>query len=50
MLLVSCHYVLSFMSFIVNNQEILQTYSSIHNINARKKRHLHRPNANLIFF
>ena len=35
------------MSFIISNHEILQTNSSIHNINTRNKHHLHRPNANL---
>ena len=31
---------------ITNNQEILETISSIHNIKTRNKHHLHRPNAN----
>jgi len=39
--------ILSLMSFIISNHEILQTNSSIHNINTRNKHHLHRPNANL---
>jgi len=37
------------MNFNVNNQEIFQTNSCIHNINTRNKHHLHRPNANLCF-
>jgi hypothetical protein len=35
------------MNFIINNKEIFQTNSSVHNINIRNKHHLHRPNANL---
>jgi len=38
------------MSSIINNQEIFQTNSSIHNIKTRNKHHLHRPNANLSYF
>ena len=38
------------MSFIINNQEIFQTNSSIRNINTRNKHNLHRPNANLTCF
>jgi hypothetical protein len=38
------------MIFIVNNQDIVQTNSSIHNINTRIKHHFHRPNANLSCF
>jgi len=33
-----------------NNQEIFQTYSSIHSINTSKKYHRHRPKANLSCF
>jgi len=44
---VLCQYILSFMNFIINNQEIFHTNSSIHNANTRNKHHLHRPNANL---
>ena len=47
---VPCQHTLSLMSFIVNNQEIFQTNSSIHNINTRNKHNLHRPNANLFCF
>ena len=47
---VSCQYILSLTSFIIDNQEIFQTNSSIHNINTRNKLHLHRPNANLSCF
>jgi len=36
------------MSFIINNQETFQTYSSVRNINTRNKHHhLHRRNAKL---
>ena len=35
------------MSLIINNQEIFQANSSIHNINTLNKHHHHRPNANL---
>jgi hypothetical protein len=42
--------ILSLMDFIINNQEILQTNSSVHNINTRNKRHIHRPNAKLSYF
>ena len=38
------------MNFIINNQEIFQTNSSVHHINARNKHHLHRLNANLSCF
>jgi len=47
---VPSQYTLSLMSFILNNQEIFQTNSPIHNINTRNKLHLHRPNANLSCF
>ena len=44
-------YILSLMSFIINNLDIFQTNSSIHNINMRNKHHhLHRPNANHFVF
>jgi hypothetical protein len=49
-LLVPCQHVLSLMNIITNNQENFQTNSSIHNINARNKHHLHRPTANLPCF
>jgi len=38
------------MSSIINNHEIFQINSSIHNINTKNKHHLHRPNANLSCF
>ena len=44
------HHVLSKMNSIFNNQEIFQTYSSIHIINTWKKHHLHRPNVKLSCF
>jgi hypothetical protein len=48
---VPCQYnMFSLISFIINNQEIFQTNSSIFHINARNKQHLHRPNANLPCF
>jgi IS1 family transposase len=47
---VPCQYIFSLMIFIVNDQEIFRTNSSIHNINTRNKHHLHRPNANLSCF
>jgi hypothetical protein len=34
----------------INNQEIFQTNSSIHNINTRTKHNFHRPNAILLCF
>jgi hypothetical protein len=37
-------------NFIINNQKIFQTNSSIHNTNIRNKHHIHRPNANLPCF
>jgi hypothetical protein len=43
-------YILLLVNFIINNQEIFQTNSSIHNINTRNKHNLHRPNANLSCF
>jgi hypothetical protein len=47
---VPCQYILSLMNFIINNQEIILTNSSIHHINTRNKQNLHRPNANLSCF
>jgi hypothetical protein len=38
------------MNFFVNNQENVQTSSSVHSINARNKRHLHRPIAKPCWF
>jgi hypothetical protein len=43
---VPCQYILSFMSFIINNQEIFQTNSPINNINTSNKHHLHGPKTN----
>ena len=45
---VPCQCILSLMCFVIN--QISQTCSFIHNINTRKKHHLHRPNANLSCF
>jgi hypothetical protein len=47
---IPCQYTVSLMNCIVNNQEIFQTYSSIHNIDTRNKFHLHRQNATLFCF
>ena len=50
-LTVPSQYIYSFMSFFfTGNQEKFQTNSSVHNINARNKHHLHRPVANLSCF
>jgi predicted tellurium resistance membrane protein TerC len=49
-LLVLFHYLLSWMSFIIINQEIFQTNLSLHNINTRNEHHLHRPDAKLSCF
>ena len=38
------------MNFIINDHEIFQINSSIHNINTRNKHNLHTPNANLSYF
>ena len=38
------------MNFIINNQEIFETNSPIHNIDTRNKRHLHTSHANLSCF
>jgi IS1 family transposase len=43
-------YIFSLMNFSVNNQENFQTNSSVHSINTRNKRHLHRPTANIARF
>jgi hypothetical protein len=43
-------YRLSLMSFIISNQKILQTNSSIHNIKTRNKHHRQRPIASLSCF
>jgi hypothetical protein len=37
-----CEYIFSVMNFIVDNQEHEQTNSDVHNVNTRKKHHLHR--------
>ena len=42
-----CQYILSIMNLNVNDQEIFQTNSFIHNNNTKNKHHLHRPNDNL---
>jgi hypothetical protein len=47
---VPCQYILSLLNFIINNQGIFQTNSSIHDINTRNRPYLHRPNANLSRF
>jgi hypothetical protein len=47
---IPCQYILSLMSFIINNQEFFKTNSSIANMNTKNKYHLQRPNANLSFF
>ena len=47
---VPCQYILSLINFIINNQEIFQTNSSIHNIYTRNKHHLHKPNSKLSCF
>jgi len=47
---VPCQYIHLLLNFIINNHEIFQTNSSIHNINTRNKHHLHSPNGNLFFF
>jgi len=46
-LIVPSRYIHSLMSFSIENQEIFQTNSSVHNINTRNKHHFHRPVANL---
>jgi hypothetical protein len=47
---VACLYILSLVGFIIDNQEILQTNSSIFNVNTRNKHNLDRPNAELSCF
>ena len=42
---VPCQYILPLMSFVINNLEIFQTNSSVHNLNTRNEHHFHRPNA-----
>jgi hypothetical protein len=49
-LLVTYKYILPLMSFIISNQEIVQTDLSIHDVNIRNEYHLYRPNANLSRF
>ena len=46
-LTIPCQYILSLMSFIINNQETFKTNSSVLSVNTRNKHHLHRQNANL---
>jgi len=41
---------LQYMNFVINNQEIFQTKSSIRNINTRNKHHFQKPNVNISFF
>jgi len=45
-----CQYILLLLNFIINNQKIFQTHSSIHSINIWNKHHLHKSNANLYCF
>jgi hypothetical protein len=45
---VPCQYILSLMNFIIKSETF--SHSSIHNINTRNTRHLHRPNAKLSCF
>jgi hypothetical protein len=40
---VLCQYILSLMNFILSHQENFTIISSMHNINARNKHHLHGP-------
>jgi hypothetical protein len=40
-------FLLSLLSFVVDNMEKFQTNSDIHNINTRHKHDLHQPSANL---
>jgi hypothetical protein len=47
---ISCQYILLLMNYIINNHEIFQTNSPMHNINTGNKHRLHRPNANLSCF
>ena len=47
---VPCQYVFSFMTFIVNNQENIQEYSSLHSINTRIGHRLRRPAVSLSCF
>jgi len=42
--------ILPIINFIINNQEIFQTHSSVHNINTRNKHHLRITNAKLSCF
>jgi hypothetical protein len=44
---VPLQYVHLLVCFIINNEDMFQTNSSIHNINIMHNQHLHRPNANL---
>jgi hypothetical protein len=43
-------FLLSLLSFIVDNMEKFQTNSDIHNINTRHKHDLHQPSANLTIY
>jgi hypothetical protein len=47
---VPCQYVFSFVTLIVNNQENIQAYSSLHSINTRTGHHLRRPVVSLSCF
>jgi len=47
---VPCHYILSLMNWLLIIMKFSQKNSSVHNINARHKHHLHGPNANLSCF
>jgi hypothetical protein len=45
-----CEYLCTLLYFVVNNQELFQTNSAIHNVNTTKKNYLHRPVSNLSCF
>jgi hypothetical protein len=45
-----CEYIFTLMNFIITNQELFQTNSTIHNVNTRNRDHLYRPVASLSCF
>jgi IS1 family transposase len=46
----SCVYIFTLMSIVVNNQEHFQTNAAIHSVNTRNRDHLPRPTATLSCF
>jgi IS1 family transposase len=45
-----CKHIFTLMNFVINNQERIETNSTLHSVNTRNRDHLHRPTAKLSCF